>query len=129
MKLLDWLFGINKDDAPLVSEQAKPAPVPAPAAVPTLPEYVLYTRVTKLAYGLGGIRLDYAVWERGSNVRDPYWCRKCDKGFGVHKNATWKPAPCESDGFKYTTPEKFLELFKAYPTKRRHSTTTGKPIL
>ena len=128
MKLLDWLFGINRDNAPLintplVSEQAKPASMRA------LPDYILYTRVTKVAYGLGGIRLDYAAWERGTNVRDPYWCRKCDKGFGVHKNATWKPAPCELDGFKYTTHEKFLELFNAYPSKRRHSVYEGKPIL
>ena len=121
MKLLDWLFGINRDNAPLESDTP-------PVKVKEFGrDYMYYTRVSSIYYGLGGTRLDYAVWDKDEGVtRDRYWRRiRIQKECSVR----WEKAPCEQDGFKYTKPEKFLEMLSLHTNQREHSVYKGKPTL
>ncbi len=121
MKLLDWLFGINKDDAPLVSEHVKHYPM----------GYKCVARITPVAHGIGGLRLDWAMCEltpENCNRMHSYWRNQQFKSRDG-RNATIKPARSYADGFKAVSSEELLNLFNRYSNHRELSMYEGKPTL
>ena len=121
MRLLDWLFGINKDNASLVSEQAKP--------VEAHPISFL-VRVKPIAHGMAGLRLDYAIIDRDPAVRktiNRYWRNKVHPINGECAGMI-KPAQSYVDGFKPVTLEELRSMLDGYSNVCEYSATTGKPV-
>lgn len=121
MKLFDWLFGINRDNAPLVSDKAKPA-----AAHPIR----FLVRVKPMAHGMAGMRLDYVIIDLDPAIRKSiniYWRNKIHPIPGENAGMI-KPAQSYVDGFKPVPLEELRSMLGRYSNACEYSAITGKPV-
>tara|TARA_R100001132_G_C3261623_1_gene85588 strand:- start:174 stop:545 length:372 start_codon:yes stop_codon:yes gene_type:complete len=123
MKLLDWLFRINRDNAPLVSEQAKSA-----EAHPI----TCFFRVMPVAHGMRGLRLDYVMIDTNPELQKSiniYWRNTVQSVYGEPWAKTIAPSQAYDDGFKNVTLKELRYMLGRYSNVCEYSATTGKPVL